>query len=168
LLALLAGEEKAARTASGPPPQEVAQIRAAPRLTRAHLALARADTAEALRRVLALPDSVFAKDWRVRLLKFQLLAAAGRDREAAGVFDAAVLPARSPLWVLSVLERGRIAERRSQRETDVATRGIERTKAAECYQFVADVWRHGDPELTRYVAEANAGLARLAGEGGPG
>jgi serine/threonine-protein kinase len=175
LLARLASEEKSARIARGPygcdgprckwaeglTPPDIAAMQSAPALTRVHLALARADTAEALRRVLALPDSVFAGDWRVRLLKFQLLAAAGRDSDAAAVFDAAVLPATSPLWVLGVLERGRLGERRSQRDPEAGTRTIERVRAAECYQFVANVWRHADPELQRYAAEARAGLERL-------
>ncbi len=175
LLARLASEEKGARIARGPygcegprckwaeglAPPDVASMQSAPALTRVYLALARADTADALRRVLALPDSVFGGDWRVRLLKFQLLAAVGRDGEAAAVFDAAVLPATSPLWVLGVLERARVAERRSQRDLEPATRGIERVKAADFYQFVADVWRHADPELQPYVADARAGLKRL-------
>ncbi len=176
LLARLASEEKGARIARGPygcdgprcqwanglTPPDVASMQSAPALTRVYLALARADTADAFRRVLALPDSVFGGDWRVRLLKFHLLAAAGRDGEAAAVFDAAVLPATSPLWVLGVLERARVAERRSQRDPEPATRGIERVRAADSYQFVVDVWRHADPELRRYVAEAGAGLKRLA------
>jgi hypothetical protein len=169
LVGRLVTEEKGARIARGPygqwanglAPPDVASMQSAPALTRVFLALARADTADALRRVLALPDSVFAGDWRVRLLEFQLLAAAGRDREAAMAFDAVVLPPRSPLWVLGVLERGRIAERRSQRDSEVVNRHIERARAVECYQFVVDVWRHADPELQRYVAEAEKSLAGL-------
>jgi hypothetical protein len=175
LVARLVTEEKRARIARGPygcddarcqwanglAPPDVASMQSAPALTRVHLALARADTADALRRVLALPDSVFAGDWQVRLLEFQLLAAAGRDREAAMVFDAVVLPPTSPLWVLGVLERGRIAERRSQRDSEVVNRHIERARAVECFQFVVDVWRHADPELQRYVAEAGKSLAEL-------
>jgi hypothetical protein len=113
--------------------------------------LARRDTAEALRRLLALPDSAFANDWRVRLLKFQLLAATGRERDALKVFDPRVRLPRSPLWVLGMLERGHAAERRG-----------ERAKAIECYQFVVDVWRHADPELQDHVSEAREALARLA------
>jgi hypothetical protein len=50
-----------------------------------------------------------------------------------------------------MLERGRISERRG-----------ERAKAIECYQFVADGWRHADPELQRHVREAHEALERLA------
>jgi hypothetical protein len=176
LLARLVAEEKSARIArvpyncDRPPckwaeglgPPDIAAMQSAPALTRVYLALAGTDTAVALRRILALPDSVFARDWRVRLLKFQLLAAAGKDREAATVFDAAVLPATSPRWVLGVLERGRVAERRSQRDPDAGMRNIERVRAAECYRFVADVWRHADPELQPYVTEARKGIERLS------
>ncbi len=132
-------------------PQDAVFLRATPDFVRATLALARKDTAEALRRLLAVPDSAFAQDWRVRLVKFELLASAQRDREAIIVFDGPVLPPRSPLWVLGMLERGRISERRGERE-----------KATECYQFVVDVWRHADPELQRHVSEAREALKRLA------
>jgi eukaryotic-like serine/threonine-protein kinase len=133
-----------------PAPPDAAFLRATPDFVRATLVLAGNDTAEALRLLLALPDSAFAHDWRVRLLRFQLLAAAQRDREAIIAFDGRVRPPLSPLWVLGVLERGRISERRGERE-----------KATECYQFVVDVWRHADPELQRHVSEARDALKRL-------
>jgi hypothetical protein len=62
-----------------------------------------------------------------------------------------------PSEVLWTLERARVAERLSDRE-----------KAARDYQYVADVWRHADPELQPYVTEAKEALARLAGEPQPG
>jgi hypothetical protein len=139
------------RNCDSPIPPDVAFLRATPDLVRATLALARRDTAEALSGLLALPDSAVAHDWRVRLLKFRLLAATGNDRDAIREFDPRILPPLSPLWVLGMLERGRISERRGERE-----------KATECYQFVVDVWRHADPELQRHVSEAREGLARLA------
>ena len=58
--------------------------------------------------------------------------------------------ALEPVWVL---ERGRVNERLGNREL-----------AVDAYQFVADVWRHADPELQGYVDEAKAGLARLTAE----
>jgi serine/threonine-protein kinase len=159
LLALLARADSTAKAFSpsckqaceNAVPQDAVFLRATPDFVRATLVLARKDTAEALRRLLALPDSAFAQDWRVRLLKFQLLVAAQRDREAIIAFDGPVRPPISPLWVLGMLERGRISERRGERE-----------KATECYRFVVDVWRHADPELRRHVSEAREGLARLA------
>jgi serine/threonine-protein kinase len=135
-------------------PWDIANARATPGLVRAALALARTDTAEALRRLLALPDSVYAENWKVRLLRFRLLASARREQEAGLLFDQQVLPPLSPLWVLGALERAGIAERRG-----------ERTRAIECYRFVANVWRHADPELQHYVAQAREGLRRLSTPG---
>jgi eukaryotic-like serine/threonine-protein kinase len=132
-------------------PWDLASARATPGLVRAALDLARTDTAGALRRLLVLPDSVYADNWKVRLLKFRLLASMRREQEAAQLFDQPVLPPLSPLWIMGTLERARIAERRG-----------ERTRAVECYQFVMDVWRHADPELQHYVAEARGALERLA------
>jgi tRNA A-37 threonylcarbamoyl transferase component Bud32 len=134
-----------------PGPPDAAFLRATPDFVRATLVLARKDTADALRRLLALPDSAVAHDRRVRLLRFQLLASAQRDREAIIAFDGPVRPPISPLWVLGMLERGRISERRGERE-----------KATECYRFVVDVWRHADPELQHHVSEARDALKRVA------
>ena len=50
--------------------------------------------------------------------------------------------------------RGRVAERLSRRSVALAS-----------YQWVASTWRHADPELQPYVAEARAGIARLTAEG---
>ena len=58
-----------------------------------------------------------------------------------------------PSQVLWALERARVAERRG-----------DRAKASRDYQYVADAWRHADPQLQPYVAEAREALARLAGE----
>jgi TolB-like protein len=121
-------------------------------LTRAALALARVDTAEALRQLLALPDSVFFDDWRVRLLRFQLLAASQEDSRAAEVFNEQILPPLSPVWVLGVLKLGRMTERDGARNL-----------AAEYYRFVRDVWLHADPELQMYVSEARNGHERVGG-----
>jgi serine/threonine-protein kinase len=55
-----------------------------------------------------------------------------------------------PVWTL---ERGRVNERLGNREA-----------AVDAYQFVADVWRHADPDLQPYVDEAKAGLERLTAE----
>ena len=89
----------------------------------------------------------------MRLLRFQLFAAAQRDREAIIEFDGLVRPPISPVWVLGMLERGRISERRGERK-----------RATECYEFVADVWRHADPGLQPYVSEARKALERLGPE----
>jgi eukaryotic-like serine/threonine-protein kinase len=121
----------------------------------AYLALARRDTTEALRRFLTLPESLCMACKLDRLETARLLAASGRHQEAsarlAGVFPAGTNAPRvsEGFWVL---ERGRVAERLGDRKT-----------AAAAYQWVAAIWRHADPELWPYVAEARSGLARVAG-----
>jgi len=59
----------------------------------------------------------------------------------------------APSEILWTLERARVAERLGERE-----------KASQDYQYVANVWRHADPELQPYVTEARAGLARVTAE----
>ena len=120
----------------------------------AYLALARADSAEALRLFRAIPDTLCIENdcYFGKLTEARLLRASGQDRQAGAVLDRWVWGG-GPLFTLGFLERGRIAE------------GLgERQKARDAYQFVVDVWRHADPELALYTREARAGLERLAGE----
>jgi serine/threonine-protein kinase len=129
----------------------------------AYLALARADSAEALRLFQANPDTLCLENacYYEKLTEARLLHALGQARQAEAMLDRWVwtggghyLAPLGPLFVIGVLERGRIAE------------GLgERQKAIDSYQFVVDVWRHADPELEPYVREARAGLERLAAEG---
>jgi serine/threonine-protein kinase len=121
----------------------------------AYLALARRDTTEALRRLTALPDSLCAHGmcYGVQLTRAQLLAAAGRDREAAQLLDREPSSFIDPTHVIRQLERGRVHERLGNRET-----------AIEAYRFVADAWIHANPELQPFVEEAKAALKRLGGE----
>jgi serine/threonine-protein kinase len=121
----------------------------------AYYALARGDSAEALTRFLALPDSGCYCRLH-RLVRSQLLAAAGRYREAMTLLDQVYgqeSAPPTPSEVFWVLERARVAERLKDFE-----------KARRDYGWVATIWRHADPELQPYVAEARAGLARLVGE----
>ena len=69
------------------------------------------------------------------------------------VLDRWVWTGEPPLFVLGVLERGRIAE-------DLG----ERQKAMDSYQFVLDVWRRADPQLQPFVIEARNALTRLMRE----
>ncbi len=123
---------------------------------RAYLALARRDTTEALERFLALPDSLCPWCFQELFTRVDLLVAGRREREAASFLDHELAPAAlgDPRYGAWILQRGRVHERLGRRET-----------AIEAYRFVADVWRHADPELVPYVTEATAGLRRLAGEG---
>jgi hypothetical protein len=120
--------------------------------SQAHLALARADTAEAATRFSALPDTVCpcVPD---RLLTARLLAARGQAKEARAVLDRIWLASWDPSAGKLVLEGARIADRLGQRE---AAEGL--------YRFVVDLWKRADPELQPYVAEARERLERLSAE----
>jgi eukaryotic-like serine/threonine-protein kinase len=119
----------------------------------AYLALVRHDTAGAVRILESLPDSLCALCYLQRLTLGQLLAARQEDQKAAKLLDRWLVDVTVPSSVLWTLERGRVAERMGDRE-----------KAMQSYQFVANVWRHADPELQPYVAEAREGLGRMTGE----
>ena len=119
----------------------------------AYLALARGDSAEALDRFLALPDSLCPVCAEERLTRVRLLAAAGRDAEAASQLAQHVGGIPSAFQVVWALERARVNDRLGNEE-----------EAVEAYAFVADSWRNADPELQPVVEEARAALARLSGE----
>ncbi|MGH7538857.1 MAG: hypothetical protein ACREMF_09495, partial [Gemmatimonadales bacterium] len=142
-----------AMTRRPPQPFLAGSMRYQVELGRVYLALGRRDTTEGLRRLLALPDSLCRGCRLPTLLRAQLLAAAGRDQEAAFHLDVEVLQFWDPTVVLLALERGRVNERLGNRD-----------QARDAYQFVADAWIHADPELQRYVEEAKAALKRLGGE----
>jgi serine/threonine-protein kinase len=127
------------------------------RAARGHLALARRDTNEALRQILALPDTacwpVFcAYPW---LTAARLLTSKGRYQEAAQLIDIHMPGQYAPIVVAWVFERARAAEGLGDRE-----------RARRAYAYVADVWRGADPELQPVVAQARAGLARARAPGG--
>jgi serine/threonine-protein kinase len=121
----------------------------------AYLALAQADSVEALRLLQSISDTLCMENacFYEKFIEARLLAAAGQAQHAGAVLDQWVWKAEGPFFVLGRLEQGRIAE------------GVgEHQKARESYQFVVDVWRHADPELAPYLREARAGLERLAAE----
>ncbi len=124
--------------------------------TAPYLALARRDTAAALRGFAALPDSLCPDCYLERYAQGRMLAVLGRNEEAALLLDQAlVTPAyQPPSSVLWALERGRVNGRLGNRD-----------KARAAFSFIATVWRHADPELQPYVTEAKAALARLTKEG---
>jgi len=120
--------------------------------SQAHLALARADTADAATRFAALPDTVCpcVPD---RLLTARLLAARGQEQQAKAVLDRIWFPNWDPSAGMLVLDRARIADRLGQREA-----------AGELYRLVAELWKKADPELQPYVVEARDRLERLSAE----
>ncbi|HXM37490.1 MAG TPA: serine/threonine-protein kinase [Gemmatimonadales bacterium] len=125
--------------------------------TRAYIALARGDSAEALRLFEALPDSACYGACGIDdLVHVQLLVSRGRFAEAAARIERPAVGFAAgvfPVEVLRALERGRVNERLGNRERAIAG-----------YTFVIQAWRNPDPELKPYVDEARAGLARLGRE----
>ena len=128
--------------------------------SRAFLALARGDSAEALRLFDARPDTAcFGTCVIDDLVHVQLLAARGRLHDAARRLERVPVgftPGLMPVHVLKALERGRVNERLGNREQAVAG-----------YSIVVNAWRNADPELQPFVSEARAALARLGGEKPP-
>jgi serine/threonine-protein kinase len=159
LLSLMRRGDSVARSARSVP--TLVDAWADTSLARAALALARRDTAEALRRFLAFPDSLCSGFYAslspslapLKMMRFELLAATGRDREAAAVADGQVTLPLTVSAVIRTLERARVAERLGDRAT-----------AIHAYQFVIAIWRDADPGLGPYVAEARAALNRLGVE----
>jgi eukaryotic-like serine/threonine-protein kinase len=141
------------------PPDRNRRWRYVSAAARAYLALARHDTAEALRHMLTWPDYLCRFCYQDQLAKGELLMAVGRDREAAIALEPAKgLPfgELQPRSILVALARGRVNERLGERD-----------KAIKAYSLVVAVWRNADPELHPFVDEARAGLARLTGEPQP-
>jgi serine/threonine-protein kinase len=124
---------------------------------RGYAALARGDTTRALALFDSRPDtSCFGSCTIDDLVHIQLLAARGRDAQAAERLERPQLGlsgALLPVEVLRALERGRINERLGNRE-----------RAIEGYTLVVQAWRNPDPELQPFVAEARAALQRLNAE----
>jgi len=124
---------------------------------RAYLALARGDSAEALRFFDARPDTAaFGGNQIDDLVHAQLLAARGRPADAAALLERPPVgfnPGVSVIEILRALERGRVNERLGNRE-----------RALEGFSFVVKAWRNPDPELRPYVEEARAALTRLNAE----
>ena len=118
---------------------------------RAYYALAAGDSSEALRRFQALPDTICSCIYD-RIVAVQLLTARGRWDDGEAVFEHHE-PHWGELTTLWRLERGRVREHLGRK-----------TEALADYRYVAQVWRAGDPELQKFVAEARAGVQRLSGE----
>ena len=118
----------------------------------AYLALARADSVRALGLFQSIPDTLCLVNdcFYEKLIEARLLVSQRQARQAGAVLDRWVWSGGGPLFVLGVLEQGRIAE-------DLG----EQDKARQSYQFVADAWRRADPQLQPLVVEARNALTRL-------
>ncbi len=119
-------------------------------VARAYRALGMRDTASALHRFEALPDSVCPACTLPRLQRAQLLRAVGRLHEANNRLREGERIFFTPSAVLFALERGRVSERLRDWEC-----------AARSYQYVIDTWISADSSLNPYVGEAREALARL-------
>jgi tetratricopeptide (TPR) repeat protein len=121
----------------------------------AYLALARADSMQALALFQAVPDTLCLVNdcYYEKLTEARLLDALGQARQAGAVLDRWVWAGSNALFVIGVLEQARIAENLGERQ-----------KAMDSYQFVVDAWRHADPELQPFVVEARNALARMTRE----
>jgi len=120
---------------------------------RAYGALARHDSAAALAGLLALPAQgcMYPYCPNDRFVAAELLAAAGRYRQAANILDD-VPNLYSPLGVMWRFRRAQVAE------------ALHRDALAlQEYGFVAGEWAHADPEFSAVVAQAAAGIDRLNG-----
>jgi hypothetical protein len=139
-----------------PDPTGRSRARYAAAAAAAYLLLARQDTAAALERFLALPESGCPPCYLDRFTLAQLLVDHRRDREAWSIlqgehrFSTLDATATEVLWALL---RGRVGERLGERE-----------RAIQSYTWVVGMWRNADPELQPYVREAREGVVRLTGE----
>jgi tetratricopeptide (TPR) repeat protein/tRNA A-37 threonylcarbamoyl transferase component Bud32 len=123
----------------------------------AYLALARRDTASALRTFETLTDTIFPDlpvgGYTVGVLdRARLLARRGALDEASRLYQRVLVMADSPgpARVVMRLELGELAERQGRRD-----------EALESYRFVTAIWHSADPVLQPYIARARAGLGRL-------
>jgi len=135
-------------------PSVEAMIRASIVEGRAFLALAKDDSASALRLLVSTRDTLNPCWHENRTVLAQLLTSAGKYRDAAKRLERR-WPGTTTCGngvddVLWTLQRGRVFERVGRRE-----------EAAASYEFVIAAWRNADPELQPYVREAMTGLRRV-------
>jgi TolB-like protein len=135
-------------------PSGAAMLRASTAAGEAHLALARRDTASAVRLLLTTPDTLHECWYDNRIALVRLLVATGQYLEASTRL-ARRWPGTSACSngfddVLWTMERARVFERFARHREAIAN-----------YAFVADAWRTADPELQPIVREARIALGRL-------
>jgi serine/threonine-protein kinase len=121
---------------------------------RAHVAIAKRDTATAIRELAVMPDTLCMVNfcYQFRLLKVQLLSAKRMDREAEPALRQE-FPVQGPSAVLWSLERGRVFERLGKK-----------AEAVDAYAYVSAAWNKANATLQPAVKEARDGLRRLSVE----
>jgi hypothetical protein len=144
----------ALRIASPPTNTGVERARAKFAAGQAYLALAKRDTASALKQLLTTTDTLHECLYDTRLTTVQLLIAQRRYREAGARLERR-WPGTSGCGngvddVMWTMERARVFDRLGRSQ-----------QAAADYAFVVGAWRTADPELQGYVREARTALARL-------
>lgn len=117
----------------------------------AHLALAKKDSVEALRRFQSLPDSLCLECYVDRLVRARLLASRGRYEEAINDLSEPLSPFLTPMEVVFAYEGARAAQQAGEHE-----------RAHAAYEFVARAWLHAGSELQPLVTEARSEGDRLA------
>jgi uncharacterized protein with NRDE domain len=146
-----ANAQRRSRTRSG-----AAMLRADIASGRAFLALAKGDSVSAVTQLLVTADTLHECWYENRMALVQLLAAAGRYREAATRLErrwpGTMTCSNGFDDVIWTMERARVFDHLGRRD-----------EAAANYAFVAEAWRTADPELQPYVREALQAVARLKG-----
>ncbi len=124
-------------------------------VTRAYLALARHDTADAIRRFKTLPDSLCAGTCLPdALTRAELLMTHGQSAAADSLLNRRYQSLYlAVVDVFRVLTLARAADRSGDRQT-----------AQEAYERIVATWSTADPELQPVVTEARTRLARLGGD----
>lgn len=117
----------------------------------AYLALARHDTAAALRGLASLPDTTCRRCFTDRLVRGRLRLATGDARGALHDLSETIAANVSPIEPLMARWRGEAAERAG----DVA-------EARRAYRLVVEAWARADPMLGDHVRAARAGLRRVS------
>jgi eukaryotic-like serine/threonine-protein kinase len=149
---LAARTSQVARTDSDPPVNPAAYDTAA---ARAYLALAKGDTAEALRRFAQLPDTLCHGGCALDAITYgELMTSRGQAAAAESLLDRRYeIQEGTVTNVLQDLALARAASRAGDTRT-----------AHDAYDRVADAWANADAELQPVVSEARAALARTAAQ----
>ncbi len=118
--------------------------------SRAYLALANGDTAGALKRFSALPDTLCIACYVDRLTTARLLDRSGNPGRAEALLNQRLNTLITPMEILIAFERAGISQRLGHREA-----------AIEGYRRVVDAWSNGDAVLKSRVDVAAAALRQM-------